>query len=150
MIPPVRCRGDCRDGCRFGCRGKKPVRAEIACKIRLFSLFIFIPATKTTKITKKKQKVKITGRILFGRFLQSGCRSLLPEPDASSPLPGSFYSWREMPMAEKKGKQEQEKKVQFIVRREFAGGQTMRDAFEGLIERQTCERFEEWLGQKAG
>ena len=35
------------------------------------------------------------------------------------------------------------KKVQFIVSREFAGSQTMREAFEQLIERQTCERFEE-------
>ena len=30
--------------------------------------------------------------------------------------------------------------VRFIVSREFAGSQTMR---------QTCERFEEWMGQKA-
>lgn len=53
-------------------------------------------------------------------------------------------------MAEKKEKQKQDKKVQFIVRREFVGGQTMREAFERLIERQTCEQFEEWLEQKAG
>lgn len=32
--------------------------------------------------------------------------------------------------------------------REFAGSQTMQQAFEQLIERQTCERFEEWMGQK--
>ena len=31
--------------------------------------------------------------------------------------------------------------VRFIVSREFAGSQTMQQAFEQLIERQTCERF---------
>ena len=31
----------------------------------------------------------------------------------------------------------------------FSGQQTMRQAFEQLIERQTCEHFEEWMGQKA-
>ena len=41
------------------------------------------------------------------------------------------------------------KKVQFIVSREFSGSQTMQEAFEQLIERQTCERFEEWLERKA-
>lgn len=48
--------------------------------------------------------------------------------------------------------QEPERKclgVRFIVSREFAGSQTMQQAFEQLIERQTCERFEEWMGQKA-
>ena len=35
--------------------------------------------------------------------------------------------------------------VRFIVSREFAGSQTMQQAFE----QQTCERFEEWMGQKA-
>lgn len=38
--------------------------------------------------------------------------------------------------------------VRFIVSREFAGSQTMQQAFEQLIERQTCERFEEWMGKK--
>ena len=42
------------------------------------------------------------------------------------------------------------KKVQFIVPREFAGSQTMQEAFEQLIERQTCERFEEWQKRQAG
>ena len=37
------------------------------------------------------------------------------------------------------------KKVQFIVVREFSGEKTMQEAFEQLIERQTCEHFEEWL-----
>ena len=37
------------------------------------------------------------------------------------------------------------KKVQFVVVREFSGDKTMREAFEQLIERQTCEHFEEWL-----
>ena len=41
------------------------------------------------------------------------------------------------------------KKVQFIVSREFAGSQTMREAFEQLIEWQTCERFEEWQKRQA-
>ena len=48
---------------------------------------------------------------------------------------------------EKTQKQEskQRKKVKFIVVREFSGEKTMREAFEQLIERQTCEHFEEWL-----
>ncbi len=41
------------------------------------------------------------------------------------------------------------KKVQFIVSREFAGSQTMQEAFEQLIERQTCEWFEEWQKRQA-
>lgn len=41
------------------------------------------------------------------------------------------------------------KKVQFIVSREFAGSQTMQEAFEQLIERQTCEQFEEWQKRQA-
>lgn len=52
---------------------------------------------------------------------------------------------------EKKQKEkDNRKKVQFIVTREFSGSQTMQEAFEQLIERQTCEQFEEWLGRKAG
>ena len=42
------------------------------------------------------------------------------------------------------------RKVQFIVSREFAGSQTMQEAFEQLIERQTSERFEEWQKRQAG
>ena len=51
---------------------------------------------------------------------------------------------------EKTQKQEnkQSKKVKFIVIREFSGDKTMREAFEQLIERQTCEHFEEWLERK--
>ena len=41
------------------------------------------------------------------------------------------------------------KKVQFIVVREFSGEKTMQEAFEQLIERQTYEHFEEWLERKA-
>lgn len=41
-------------------------------------------------------------------------------------------------------------KVQFIVTREFSGSQTMRDAFEQLIERQACGQLEEKLGRRAG
>ena len=56
-------------------------------------------------------------------------------------------------MAEKKmhnqKKQTDRKKVQFIVRREFVGQQTMQEAFEKLIERQTCEQFEDWMERKA-
>ncbi len=37
------------------------------------------------------------------------------------------------------------KKVQFIVVREFSGEKTMQEAFEKVIERQTCEQFEKWL-----
>ena len=33
----------------------------------------------------------------------------------------------------------QNKKVRFVVVREFSGDKTMREAFEQLIERQTCE-----------
>ena len=50
----------------------------------------------------------------------------------------------------KKEKQENRKKVQFIVTREFSGSQTMQEAFEQLIEWQACGQFEEWLGRKAG
>ena len=52
---------------------------------------------------------------------------------------------------EKTQKQEnkQSKKVKFIVVREFSGDKTMQEAFEQLIERQTCEHFEEWLERKA-
>ena len=48
---------------------------------------------------------------------------------------------------EKTQKQEnkQSKKVKFIVVREFSGDKTMQEAFEHLIERQTCEHFEKWL-----
>lgn len=53
-----------------------------------------------------------------------------------------------------KGNRNQEQngreRVQFIVTREFSGSQTMREAFEQLIERQACERLEERLGRKAG
>ena len=41
--------------------------------------------------------------------------------------------------------EKQNKKVQFIVVREFSGDKTMREAFEQVIERQTCEQFEKWL-----
>ncbi len=55
-----------------------------------------------------------------------------------------------MPMAEKKKKDSTgNNKVQFIVVREFAGKQTMKEAFEHLIEKQTCRQFEEWLDKKA-
>ena len=39
----------------------------------------------------------------------------------------------------------QKNKVRFVVVREFSGEKSMREAFEQVIERQTCERFEEWL-----
>ena len=52
---------------------------------------------------------------------------------------------------EKAQKQEnkQRKKVKFIVIREFSGDKTMQEAFEQVIERQTCEQFEKWLERKA-
>ena len=48
---------------------------------------------------------------------------------------------------EKNQKQEnkQSKKVKFIVVREFSDDKTMQEAFEQVIERQTCEQFEKWL-----
>ena len=39
----------------------------------------------------------------------------------------------------------QHKNVRCVMVREFSGDKTMREAFEQLIERQTCEHFEEWL-----
>lgn len=42
----------------------------------------------------------------------------------------------------------QNKKVQFVVVREFSGDKPMQEAFEELIERQTCGRFEQWLEQR--
>ena len=39
---------------------------------------------------------------------------------------------------------QQKNKVRFVVVREFSGEKSMREAFEQLIERQTCEHFEEW------
>ena len=51
---------------------------------------------------------------------------------------------------EKTQKQEnKQSKSKFIVVREFSGDKTMQEAFEQLIERQTCEHFEEWLERKA-
>ena len=41
---------------------------------------------------------------------------------------------------------QQKNKVRFVVVREFSGEKSMREAFEQLIERQTCEHFEEWRG----
>lgn len=53
-------------------------------------------------------------------------------------------------MAKKeRNEKERKNKVQFIVVREFAGGQTMAEAFERLVEKQACSRFEEWLDKKA-
>ena len=43
---------------------------------------------------------------------------------------------------------QQKNKVRFVVVREFSGEKSMREAFEQLIERQTCEHFEEWLEQR--
>lgn len=45
---------------------------------------------------------------------------------------------------------QQKNKVRFMVVREFSGEKSMREAFEQLIERQTCEHFEEWLEQRDG
>ena len=43
---------------------------------------------------------------------------------------------------------QQKNKVRFVVVREFSGEKSMREAFEQLIERQTCEHFEEWRQQR--
>ena len=56
-------------------------------------------------------------------------------------------------MSKKRECQKQKKNnntVQFIVSRGFAGGQTMQEAFEQLIERQACERFDKERERKAG
>ena len=52
--------------------------------------------------------------------------------------------WR-LPMEKSKN---QKNKVRFVVVREFSGEKSMREAFEQLIERQTCEHFEEWRHQR--
>ena len=48
------------------------------------------------------------------------------------------------------GKSKQQKnKVRFVVVREFSGEKSMREAFEQLIERQTCEHLRNgWNGGK--
>lgn len=48
---------------------------------------------------------------------------------------------------EKSKKQENKKNkhMQFIVVREFSSEKTMQEAFDQVIERQTCEQFEKWL-----
>ena len=43
----------------------------------------------------------------------------------------------------------QQTKKKFIVSREFSGNQSMKEAFEQLIERQTHSQFEEWLEKKS-
>ena len=43
---------------------------------------------------------------------------------------------------------QQKNKVRFVVVREISGEKSMREAFEQLIERQTCEHFEEWCHQR--
>ena len=56
-------------------------------------------------------------------------------------------------MTEKRENPKQEKRnktVQFIVSRGFAGGQTMQEAFEQLIDRQTYERFDKERERKVG
>ncbi len=50
----------------------------------------------------------------------------------------------------KQKRQDRRKSVQFTVVREFSGSQTMREAFEQLVERRAGGQFEEWLGRKAG
>ena len=44
---------------------------------------------------------------------------------------------------------QQKNKVRFVVVREFSGEKSMGEVFEQLIERQTCERFEDWLDTRA-
>lgn len=52
--------------------------------------------------------------------------------------------------SKKAGQKTDRGKIQFTVVREFAGSQTMQEAFEQLIEKQAYEYFEKWLGEKAG
>ena len=47
-----------------------------------------------------------------------------------------------------RSRKNQKNKVRFVVVREFSGEKSMREAFEQLIERQTCEHFEEWCHQR--
>jgi len=57
------------------------------------------------------------------------------------------FNERTFYQAAEKSKQ-QKNKVRFVVVREFSGEKSMREAFEQLIERQTCEHFEEWRQQR--
>ena len=45
-------------------------------------------------------------------------------------------------------KKERKSRVQFIVVREFAGNQSMEEAFKHLIEKEVCSHFEEWREEK--
>ena len=80
-------------------------------------------------------------------------RGSLPDFVAAGAVRLKFIYGGYLPMVKNKENQQQKqkdrKKVQFIVTREFSGSQTMREAFEQLIERQACGQFEEWLGKKA-
>lgn len=53
-------------------------------------------------------------------------------------------------MENKTDRKRNKAQTRFVVTREFCGTQTMQEAFEQLIERQTCERFEEWQKRQAG
>ena len=44
---------------------------------------------------------------------------------------------------------QQKNQVHFVVVREFSGEKSIQETFEQLIERQTCEHFEEWRQQRA-
>lgn len=71
----------------------------------------------------------------------------------SSPLVWHITNGGEQPMKKSEDAQmpkKEKQKVQFVVSREFSGEKTMQEAFEQVIERQTCEQFENWLERKAG
>lgn len=103
--------------------------------------------TKATKKSKKIRKGKTGSRIFACRFsgFVAGLR-------CRRRCQAQIHLWRIFAYGKNKENQQQKqkdrKKVQFIVTREFSGSQTMREAFEQLIERQACGQFEEWLGKK--
>ena len=99
-------------------------------------IYLCFRQRKQRDFIRKFEKLRNQGQTIVYRFFDVRCRTSLPQPPSNPPI-----LWRE-PMEKNK---KQNKKVQFVVVREFSGDKTMREAFEQLIERQTCEHFEEWL-----
>ena len=138
----------------------KPVAGKPPNKCRFSGLFLSLTTKATEKQKENQSEQKTESRVLSAEFFNVRCQP----PLSGSHLPGSPHYhtrtetlrvslWREMHMAKQADypaqNRKENKKVQFIVSREFAGSQTMREAFEQLIERQTCERFEEWQKRQA-
>jgi len=141
---PVRCRVRCRGNPPKGCRKCRNIKVFLH-----FLLFIFIYDNESNKEIKENPERKNREPDIRLRVF----RSSLPDFVAAGPVRPKFIYGGYLPMVKNKENQQQKqkeaKKVQFIVTREFSGSQTMREAFEQLIERHTCEQFEEWLGKKA-